>query len=143
MSLNSVLTMLLGAALVAVGVLASALADRIRGLKLARETRQQALEPRERAPRVPSPAISVVEPTAEVPRTTPVAHAKTPRAARPESRPSASTEGGEEVIAALVAAGYKRPIATEATWGCTAAERATVEGWAACALRRCARGGMS
>ena len=44
---------------------------------------------------------------------------------------------------ALVAAGYKKPVATEATWACGAGERASIEGWTAAALRRCARGGMS
>jgi len=135
MNLNSVLMMLLGAALVAVGVLANALADRIRGLKIAREA-----APRERASRVQSaPAIiPVIEP--ELVRPAP---AKPPRAPRIEPKPTAMTEGGEDVIAALVAAGYKKPIATEATWACGAGERASIEGWTAAALRRCARGGLS
>ena len=34
-----------------------------------------------------------------------------------------------DIIAALVAAGCKKPRATEAVWGCTAAERTTIEGW--------------
>lgn len=131
MSLSSVLTMLLGAALVAIGVLAAALADRVRGLRIAREG-----QPRERASRARA-EIPVVE-SADLPRATP-APARTPRA--PQG-PAAAPEGGEEVIAALVASGYKRPIATEAAWACTAAERATIEGWAVAALRR-ARGGMS
>src|SRR5271154_4955340 len=139
MSLNSVLTMLFGAALVAIGVLASALADRIRGLKIAREA-----QPRERASRAQSApsAIPVVE-AAELLRPAPAAHVKPSRTARPESKPAAPTEGGEDVIAALIGAGYKKPIATEAAWACTWAERATVEIWTAAALRRCARGGMS
>jgi hypothetical protein len=119
MNLHDVLLMLLGAALVAVGVLAAAIADRLRGLRVTREA-----APRERPIRAQVPLATVVEPA--------------------RTRPSrAATEGGEDVIAALVASGYKRPAATEATWACTAAERATVEGWTASALRRCARGGMS
>ncbi len=139
MSLNSVLTMLFGAALVAIGVLAAGLADRIRGLKIAREA-----QPRERASRAQSaPAgIPVVE-AAELLRPAPTTSAKPPRAARPESKPTPATEGGEDVIAALIGAGYKKPIATEATWACGAGERASIEGWTAAALRRCARGGMS
>jgi len=132
MSLNSVLTMLLGAAFVAIGVLAAALADRIRGLKIAREG-----QPHERASRARA-AIPVVE-SAELPRATP-APAKPLRTL---PKPAAAPEGGEEVIAALVASGYKKPIATEAAWACTAAERATIEGWTASALRRCAREGAS
>jgi len=131
MSLSSLLTMLLGAALVAIGVLASALADRVRGLRISREG-----QPRERASRAPVPPA--VAEAAELPRATP-APARTPRA---QPRPAAAPEGGEEVIAALVGSGYKRPIATEAAWACTAAERATVEIWAVAALRR-ARGGLS
>ena len=141
------LSMLFGAALVALGVLAAALADRIRGLRVSRRD----AEPRERATRAPSvPAPSVpTQGRTPVPmhaaRTSiPVVEMppKQPRVPRPEPKVTA-TEGGDDVIAALVAAGYKKPIATEATWACSAAERATVEGWTASALRRCARGGMS
>ena len=138
------LSMLFGAALVALGVLAAALADRIRGLRIARDAREAA--PRERVSRATSvpapparPAIPVVE-HAELLRSTPP---KPPRAPRAEPKVAASPEGGDDVIAALVASGYKKPVATEAAWACSAAERATVEGWTAAALRRCARGGMS
>jgi len=142
---TSILYMLFGAALVAVGVLASALADRIRGLRISRE----AAPPRERASRVPPvpapvPAHSVrsaipvvdVEPL----RTAPP---KPPRSPRAEPKVAESTDGGDDVIAALIASGYKKAIATEATWACGAAERATIESWTVSALRRCARGGMS
>lgn len=132
-----VLYTLLGAALVAIGVLAAALADRIRGLRVSRRD----AEPRERAARAPSvpvhatrAAIPVVD--AELVQ----AVSPKPRTPRPEPKVA---EGGDDVIAALVAAGYKRGIATEAAWACSAAERATVEGWVASALRRCARGGLS
>jgi hypothetical protein len=140
MQLSNILFMLFGAALVAVGVLSSALADRIRGIKLSRET-----QPRERAGRAQSvaAAVPVVVP-AELLRATPsVAAAKPPRVPRAESKPVVATDNGEDVIAALVGAGYKKPIATEATWACAAAERATVESWTASALRRCARGALS
>jgi len=133
-TLTSVLYMLLGAALVAGGVLASALADRVRGLRVSRDA-----APRDRASRAqaaPSPVISVVE-AAEAP-------VKPARVrAEPKSAAPKGGDGGEDVIAALVAAGYKKPIATEATWACGAGERASIEGWTAAALRRCARGGMS
>lgn len=140
---TTLLNMLFGAALVALGVLAAALADRIRGLRV---TRREA-EPRERASRAPSVpaqdrplvhahAARTVIPVVEMPP-------KPPRVPRPEPKVTASAEGGDDVIAALVASGYKRPIATEAAWACSAAERATVEVWVAAALRRCAKGGMS
>jgi hypothetical protein len=142
MNLNSVLFMLLGAALVAVGVLAAALADRIRGQLPVREA-----APRERASRTPSPQPTkspatqhAVIPVVELPRAPVVPPAKPQRRVEPK-QPSA--DGADDVIAALVASGFKKPIATEATWACSVAERATVEDWMAAALRRCARGAMS
>lgn len=128
MTLNNVLLMFFGAALVAMGVLASALADRVRNLRVTRDA----------ASRRAQNAIPVEEP-AEL--AAPVA-AK-PRAVRSTPKAAPSADGGEDVIAALVATGYKKPIATEATWACGAGERASIEGWTAAALRRCARGGMS
>jgi Holliday junction resolvasome RuvABC DNA-binding subunit len=62
---------------------------------------------------------------------------------RIESKVQASTDGSADVIAALVQAGYKKPEAAEATWGCSAAERATIERWTGAALRRCALRAMS
>ena len=139
------LSMLFGAALVALGVLAAALADRIRGLRIARDAREAV--PRERASRAssvpaqpPRAVIPVVEHT-ELLR--PAAPKQPPRTPRAEPKVAASAEGGDDVIAALVASGYKKPVATEAAWACSAGERATVESWVASALRRCARGGMS
>jgi hypothetical protein len=129
------LHMLLGAALVALGVIAAALADRIRGLKATRD-----VMPRERTVRVAAPAIQVMEVVSEMPRQA----ARPPRVPRVEPKAaSKGQDGGDDVIAALVAAGYKKPVATEATWACGAGERASIEGWTAAALRRCARGGMS
>jgi hypothetical protein len=123
--------MLFGAALFALGVLAVALADRIRGLRVSRDM----APPRERAPRAPSVSAQPVE-TAELLRST---LPKPPRAPRAEPK-VASAE--DDVIAALVTAGYKKSIATEAAWACSPAERTTVERWTAAALR-CAHGGMS
>jgi hypothetical protein len=132
MNLANVLLMLLGAALVAVGVLAAALADRIRGLRVP-ATRTAAT----RTARTP---IEVVE--AEVVASPPpAAPPKAARAPRAESKPQAS-DGADDVIAALVAAGYKKTIATEAVWGCGQDERTPVERWTRAALRL-ARGGAS
>lgn len=134
---TAILNMLLGAALVALGILAAALADRIRGLRISREAR----EPRA-ARAQPAPATRSVIPVVEAAdlRATPAKPLHTPP--RAESKVT-STEGGDDVISALVAAGYKKAIATEATWACGVGERASIEGWTAAALRRCARGGMS
>lgn len=111
--------MLYGGGLVAVGVLAHALAERIRDVRVSRTE----------APRAPRASIPVVEQPA-------------PRAATRVPKPTtkASTDGGEDVIAALVTSGYKKAVATEAAWACGPAERATVEAWIANALRRCLRG---
>jgi len=135
---TSVLYMLLGALLVTAGVLVSALADRVRGLRSSREV-TASRERGSRAQNQPARQAIQVEEVADLPR----AAAVKPRAPRVESKPQADTEGGDDVIAALVAAGYKKPIATEATWACGPGERASIEGWTAAALRRCARGGMS
>ena len=130
--MNDVGPMLLGAGLVAIGVLAAALADRIRGIRVARETGHQRASRR---------LIAPIPESAEPPRST------NQTRSRAESRVRASTQtatdGAEDVIAALVAAGYKRQIAVEATHACGAADRATVEGWARAALSACLRRGAA
>lgn len=140
---SDALHILLGAVLVAIGVIAAAvapaLADRIRHGRTPHETATRERAPREKSPHAVRTAIPVVEPADLLRAPAP----KAPRAPRSEPKVVASTDGGDDVIAALVAAGYKKPIATEATWACSSAERATVESWTAAALRRCARGGVS
>jgi hypothetical protein len=136
MQLGNVLFILLGAGLVSVGVLVAALADRVRGLRAAREA-----APRERASRAQSAPVGIhVVESAELLRSTPAAK---PVRSRVEPKPSVSAEGGEDVISALVAAGFKKPIATEATWACSAGERATVESWTKAALQKAGRGSRS
>jgi len=133
MNLASVLMMLLGAALVSVGVLSNALADRIRGLRPA--TREVAA--RTPAPRAARAPIEVVE--------TKVVEAPPPppaRGPRPAIKPQGN-DSADDVITALVAAGYKKQLATEAVWGCTQDERSPVERWTRAALKRAARGGAS
>ena len=135
------LSMLLGAALVALGVLASALADRIRGLRPVPQARETSpLTSRARPLRASVPVVEtsdLIQPAAPRPLQGRL---------RAEPKPPTSLprdERGEDVIAALVAAGYKKPIATEAAWACSTTDRTTVERWTAAALRRCARGGLS
>ena len=112
--LHDVLHMLLGAALVSIGVLVSALADRIRLLRSARreDARPIAREPRE------------------------------PRASKLEEVP-APAPGSGDVVAVLVAAGFKKPLAAQAAAACSPREQMTPESWTAAALRRCAQGGAS
>jgi hypothetical protein len=113
--MTSVLQLLLGAALVVAGVLATAIADRVRGVRLREVTVPPAARRHREACRLHS------------------AH-------EVESR---DTSGADDVIAALIAAGFKKSMAREATRSCNDAERVTVEDWTCAALRRCAKGAIS
>jgi hypothetical protein len=136
----AVLNMLLGAALVAIGVLAAALADRIRGLRISRE--RAATAPREQTPRVGS--VAPARATIEIIEAEPVSAAKSGRAPAPRVESKAEPKAqAMTVVDALVAAGYKRSFAIQAVQGCGVTERATIEDWTRAALRRCARGGLS
>jgi hypothetical protein len=137
--MDNVASALFGAALVAVGVLAAALADRIRGLRVAREAALSKQVRRERLAAVIPIGRDAARPAELL---CSVADSK-PSGAVHAGRRAPATTGGDDVIAALLAAGYKKPIATEATWSCDTVERATIESWAAAALRRLARGGVS
>jgi hypothetical protein len=134
---TTILSMLFGAALVAIGVLAAALADRIRGIRAQRDRTATATVPRNLAPRGARQPIEVIEPE---PVPTP---AKPERARGARVVPPVERLAADDVIAALVGAGYKKPIATEATWGCSAIERVTIEAWTRAALRAAAKGGQS
>lgn len=126
---TAAIDVLFGAALVAIGVLASALADRIRSIRAERKTQERAVR-----------KVTVAE--SESARSAPV-----PQKSEPVVRaPRSSSIGGtvaSDVIAALVASGYKKPLATEAVWSCGLHERGSVEVWTRAALRRCASGGPS
>jgi hypothetical protein len=108
--MNDVLHMLLGAALVCLGILATAAADRIRQLRI---TRRDNLRVPGISPRVPlTPAVVL-------------------------------SSGLDDVVTALVSAGYKKALATQAALACTASEQSTLESWMVAALRRCVQGGAS
>jgi len=127
--LNNVLFMLLGAGLVALGVLTMAYAERLRG--------DRAMQRRDRAM---TSATQKAPPTAwsNPPSPTPAEMPRTPTVTRAARAPRQTTPNpGDEVITALMEAGYKRSIAAGATWACSEAERATLERWTASALRRC------
>jgi hypothetical protein len=132
---GAVLNMLLGAALVALGVLVTALADRVRGQRALRETVL-----RESVPRGKSTPTNIIQGVEYVARHRPTPAAPTKESPTSAVQPRSRADGGEDVVAALVAAGYKRQIAAEAAWACGATERATAEDWTRAALRRCARG---
>jgi hypothetical protein len=115
---TSLLHMLLGAALIVIGVLTAALADRIRGLRASREI----------APRARPAVIPMIKDVEQ-------GHTKVTTA-----RTGRYADDPEDVITVLVTAGYTKQIATEATRACSGVERATIEGWTRAALRRCTRG---
>lgn len=127
--LSNISFMLSGAALVAVGVLISAVADRIRGARLMRE-----VAPSKRAaaaaPKSAERQIEVVE-------------VEQPARPRAKAKAPAVHDNAMDVVEALRAAGYKREVAIEAVGNCTVAERATIEAWTAAALRRAAKGAVS
>ena len=118
--MTQALYMLLGGSLVCLGVIAQAVADRIRGIRAAdRQRKPVALAGDGDGAALPLRARE--EPSAR-------------------ERAPAATAMAKDVIAALVSAGFKKAQASEAAWGCTAAERATLEDWTGAALRRCAKG---
>lgn len=132
---------LLGAVLVAIGVLAGGLADRLRGIRFTRAT-----PPLHRAgfsvPPHPATIDASESRQLEPTRSSPRAPSRGSQPLAGGTRPPESADA-DDVIAALVAAGYKKPIATEAARGCREAERVTVEHWTRAALRRCAKGAVS
>ncbi len=137
------LYMLLGAALVAIGVLAAALAERIRGHRGSHAATSSPRESRPSTVPVATPVISAVESVGSAVRQStaaPVVSLKPPRALRAGTE---GTEGADDVIAALVRAGYKKARADDAVRACRADERATIEDWTRAALRRCVTGGMA
>ena len=151
--LNNALFLLLGAGLMAIGVLAAALAERIRGFRPMETDRPEAQE--RRAPR---PSIITIADAPEMPRSPTITRAparsqtasdstemsRSPTVTRASRAARAATPNlGDDVIAALVTTGYKRPIATQATWACDEAERMTIELWTAAALRRCGQSSLS
>lgn len=128
--------LVLGATLVAIGVLAAALADRIRGIRLTREVyKPRTHVSQRRATGSTAEPIHMIEP-AVLSRASSSSKARKPQR---ESTMQAGSEGAEDVVAALIAAGYKKQLATDAVLGCCGSERATLEDWTRAALR-CARG---
>lgn len=117
--MNDLLHVLLGAALVSIGVFVSALADRIRQLRAMHAAHVPAREP------TPAPV--------------PVRESK-PRAATAVEDLS---PGSSDVVAVLIAAGYRKPLAAKAVAACTPSEQASPESWTRAELRRCAMGGAS
>ena len=109
MIMHDLVTLLIGAALVMIGVLTSAVADRVRRIKAPARDRR-AID-RDHA---------VASRTANVPRTI------------------ADERLRADVIRALMTSGYQRTEALEAVDACAGSERATIESWTRAGLRRLA-----
>ena len=99
--------MLLGALLVVVGVLAGAVGDRIRGNRAARAS----------AGTSPRKVAQVSD------------HAK--------AEPMELGDLGRDVVATLIASGFSKDAATQATLACPGTTRSTVESWTRAALGQC------
>lgn len=138
MTLANVGFMLLGALLLAGGVLVSSLADRIRDLRATRREGHQATRPSRRAAGPAAPKMASTDPldTIFVPDADPVA------ATRRKPAP-ADTGMAVDVVNALVAAGYNKRAAASAVQACGAAERGSLADWTRAALRRSHEGAAS
>lgn len=135
MTLADVGFMLLGALLLAGGVLVASLADRIRGLRaLRREQRQTPREYRQAA----TPKMTTIDPsdTIFVPDEDPAATRRGDRPL-PNNKPAPINTGmAGDVVNALVAAGYHKRTATSAVQACDMSERGSLADWTRAALRR-------
>lgn len=123
--MSNILPMLFGAFLVAIGVVASALADRIRGLRF--RTHVPRFLPKDEAD------VAELAPAPRRPRGTPADGVP----AQPAPRAS---KHRDQVVAALTSAGYGKAAAANAADACPGGDRGTAEKWASAALRKLARG---
>ncbi len=110
----------IGAVLVCLGVVAGAVADRIRGSRFTRERTSTPAAPREvREVREPRPA-----------------RAKTASDGATMATTDAHQAMARDVVSTMVNAGYGRPEAIAAAQACRGSECSTIESWVRAALRR-------
>jgi hypothetical protein len=121
---------LMGAGGAAIHVIASAVADRIRGIRYTRE----------RVAREPQPSRDRKDPkpwSSARPAAPPLLDRGLSQRELMEAQGFNATDPrARDIVAALMSVGYKKAAATEAVMGCSAADRATLELWTAAALRR-------
>lgn len=118
--MNDITHTLLGALLVVIGVVAAAVADRIRGIRATRD--RAAFTPRETS--------ETKRPSRELAK---LAHdAATGGMAR-----NAMAAMASDVKLALVTMGYPKAVSGEAVEACHASECSTMESWTRAALRHC------
>lgn len=120
--LHDLLTLLIGAALVSIGVVAGGVADRIRGLRMER--------------RAVAPYLPRASTTAKVVRAAAPTPPATPRAvrARAPSEPDTSKQMGETVIGLLVNTGYKKAESAMAVASVPDIQRVTLDAWVRAAI---------
>jgi hypothetical protein len=126
--MTEVAHMLLGGVLVAAGIVVTAVADRIRGVRSGCAGRRM------RASEHSDHEVAFAP--ARQPRRSSLPTEKPEKPEAPLPAGQARNAAADDVIAALVAAGYRKSIAREATWTCAVSERASVEDWTLAALRR-------
>lgn len=130
--------MLLGAFLLAGGVLVAALADRVRAILAQRSDRrdQASRAPRQTETRASRERREIApSDTIFVPDEDPVATRRSDRLPRAKAPPI--DDGMEaDVVNALVAAGYNKRVARSAVQACAASERGSLSDWTRAALRR-------
>jgi len=135
MTFTVVCQILLGSLLVVIGMIGSAIADRIRGIVRRRllVAQSEPLVARQRNRRVPRPFI----PGSPIASAPPIPGAAAPQVmALVKSKKSPDEIMADDVLAALVASGYTKRIAEVAVRSCIGDERATTETWVKAALRR-------
>lgn len=140
---TAILNMLFGAALVVLGVLATALADRLRGLRISHDAREPRAS-REQSVPAARAVIPVVEP-ANAPRK-PVSAQVIDVEWRPTREHRRANvripvveivnEAQSDIVAALVQAGYKKAVAVTAASSCLPTEKLATSTWLKAALRR-------
>lgn len=128
--MQSATSMLLGAALVAVGVLVSALADRIRGIRADRRE-QSSRAPRASSTRAPATPAQWHDGYSAQHDNIPVA---TPMAPKMADDPRM-----DDVVSALVDAGFKRPAAAKAAASVDMIDRSDLATWMQAAFRQAGR----
>ncbi len=143
LSLHNILYMLLGAGLTAVGVVFGTIAERIRTFRKRDIKPANVPQP---SPRKRAAAPDVID--AEWSEAQPVHRAPRPGRGnvrvpviRPE--PPVANATAAEVVAALVASGFRKAVAIAATNACSPAEQKDESTWLRAALRRCAQGAPS
>jgi Holliday junction resolvase RuvA-like protein len=130
-NMNDLLHILLGAALICLGVLTGAIADRIRGVVRARREHRDTMA-------APAGVRREQRDATPVPAARPAKRGE--QWMSPAGRAAEQENIDREVVsAALVSAGYSKKVAEEAISACAARERETIETWTRAALRRCMR----